>query len=298
MNTFPIHSRRQFLKQMTVGSAALMAGSTISACNEIKARNKLFLLRYDTEWWGEWSEMDGFIEKVIEIHKTNKIPATFFCKGETLFNFKEQFKEFYQEVKGDPLFDFQDHSYTHVGLGYEKGKTIDVLKADYEKSFVIHEEIFRKQPEGISMCGTSKDGPRLQGFDSTEKSLAEFEMIADQDIKMIDTFHSAFQSDREFMNYTALGHPEIMGFPSGYSDTAWMYGKDSGDAETYILSQIKEKSDRNEHMPLMLHDWVAWQHAPDKELSHVVKFTDHARELGYELVTHMECVKRKNLWHS
>lgn len=62
------------------------------------------------------------------------------------------------------------------------------------------------------------------------------------------------------------------------------------------MSQIKERSVRNEHMPLMLHDWVAWQHASDKELNYVLKFTDYARELGYELLTHIYFYKRKDLW--
>lgn len=139
--------------------------------------------------------------------------TTFFYKGETLFNFKEQFKEFHQEVKDDPLFDFQDYSYSHIGLGCERGKPISVLKNDYEKSFAVHEEIFGERPVGISMCGTSEDGPSVNGFDSTEKSFAEIEMIAGLGVKMINTFHSCFKTNNDFMNYSRSGHPEIMGFP-------------------------------------------------------------------------------------
>lgn len=292
------HTRRQFLKQFTLGSSAILTNPLQSICADWNLSKKLFLLRYDTEWWGDWSEMDGFIEKVIEVHRTNKIPATFFCKGETLFNFKEQFVEFYQEVKDDPLFDFQDHSYSHIGLGYTKGKSIQVLKEDYEKSFAIHKEIFGKNPSGISICGTSEDGPSLEGFDSTEKSKGEFQMVAGLGIKMINTFHTEFNTGYDFMQYTSLDHPEIMGFPSGYSDTAWMFRKEFGDPVEYIKGEIKERSDKNNHMPLMLHDWVAWQHAKDRDLSHVVELTDYAQLLGYELVTHIECYDRKEVWQS
>lgn len=290
------HTRRQFIKQFTLGVSAILSNPLLNKCTEKASSRKLFLLRYDTEWWGDWSEMDGFIGKVIDIHRTNKIPATFFCKGETLFNFRRQFTDFYNEVKDDPLFDFQDHSYSHIGLGYAKGKPIQVLKEDYEKSFAIHKEIFGKKPLGISICGTSDDGPALEGFDSTEKSKGEFKMVADLGIKMINTFHSGFDTGFDFMQYSMFDHPDIMGFPSGYSDTAWMYRKEFGDPVEYIKGQIKIRSERNEHMPLMLHDWVAWQHAPDKELNHVVELTDYARLLGYELVTHIECYDRKEIW--
>ncbi len=293
------HNRRHFLKNLVAGSSALLASPfVLNQCNSHKPGNKLFLLRYDTEWWGEWSEMDGFIDKVIEIHTSNKIPATFFCKGETLFKFNKQFMEFHQEVKDDPLFDFQDHSYSHIGLGYERGKPVPELNADYIKSFEIHEEVFGKKPAGISICGTGDDGPRLPGFDATTKSKEEFEMVADLGIKMINTCHTQFDESREFMNFSDLGHKEIMGFPSAYSDTSWMHRKESGDPTEFIMEQIKERSVRNDHMPLMLHDWVAWQHAKDKELSHVVKLTDYAREMGYELVTHIECYDRKKMWQS
>jgi len=289
-------TRRQFIKQFTLGSSVILANPLLSKCVERTLSKKLFLLRYDTEWWGEWSEMNGFIEKVIEIHRTNKIPATFFCKGETLFNFKEQFMDFHQEVKDDPLFDFQDHSYSHIGLGYSRGEPIQVLKEDYEKSFAIHNIIFGKRPLGISICGTSENGPALEGFDSNEKSKAEFQMVAGLGIKMINTLHSRYNTGFDFMQYAMLDQPEIMGFPSGYSDTAWMYRKEFGDPVEYIKGQIKARSERNEHMPLMLHDWVAWQYALDKELSHVVELTDYARSLGYELLTHIECYDRKDVW--
>ena len=49
-------------------------------------------------------------------------------------------------------------------------------------------------------------------------------------------------------------------------------------------------------MPLMLHDWVAWRHAPDQELTHVREIVDYARSQGYELVTHAACYERREIW--
>ncbi|MCK5461388.1 MAG: hypothetical protein KAI95_00180, partial [Bacteroidales bacterium] len=101
---------------------------------------------------------------------------------------------------------------------------------------------------------------------------------------------------REFINYDILGHPEVMGFISGYSDTAWMNRKEFGEPVEFILNETRIRSEQNEHMPVMFHDWVAWQKAPDKELTHVRTIAETGRKLGYKLVTHLDCYHNKPLW--
>jgi hypothetical protein len=49
-------------------------------------------------------------------------------------------------------------------------------------------------------------------------------------------------------------------------------------------------------MPLMLHDWVTWTQAPDREFTHVKRIADAARKVGYRLVTHVECLRNRDLW--
>jgi len=258
--------------------------------------DKLFLLRYDTENKDK-EHMAGFFEKTIEIHREHNIPATFFCTGGAIDARESQFQSFYHEVKNDPLFDIQDHSYSHIGLGYEAGKPVEVLKADYEKSFAAHQRVFDKRPIGLSICGTGgADGNRLSGFDHTEKSRDEFAMIADLGVQMINACLTDVRESRAFTNYSSLGYPNIMGFPSAYSDTSWMRRNEHGDPVEYILAQIDDRANTSDHMPLMLHDWVAWNHAPDKELTHVVQIVDYARTKGYTLVTHESCLHQKQLW--
>ena len=289
-------NRRAFIKNAGVVTAALSAMPVGLAGCRNGVQEKLMLMRYDTEWWGEPAEMAGFLEKLVEVHRQDEIPVTMFCRGLTLENMKSEFSAFHQETVDDPLFDMQDHSYSHVGLGYEKGKPVEFLEADYARSFQIHSEIFGIRPTGIAICGTSDDGPSLTGFDATEKSKAEFEMVVKLGTRMINSFLTGIDGSREFINYELLGHPEVMGFISGYSDTSWMYRKKYGDPLEYMLKEIHTRSGQNEHMPVMFHDWVAWQKAPDKELSHVRKIAETGRKLGYTLVTHMDCYKNKPLW--
>jgi len=259
---------------------------------------KLLLLRYDTEATPSVEgPMEGFLEKVVQVHRRHEIPATLFCTGRALEAREAEFRAFRSETEGDPLFDVQDHSYSHIGIGYERGRPLEELRADYERSFAAHERILGRRPVGVSICGTGgADGPMLRGFDATEKSAAELEMLASLGVRMVNSFLGGVDHSREFISYACLGHPEMMGFPSGFSDTGWMAGQPYGSAMEYILGVLQERSEAGEHMPLMLHDHVAWLHAPDRELTHVVRIVDRARELGFQPVTHHWCLETTRLW--
>ena len=72
---------------------------------------------------------------------------------------------------------------------------------------------------GTSICGTGgKDGLRPQGFDETAKSRAEFEMLTELGVKMINSHLAGVDESRAFTDYAILGHSKVMGFPSGHSD--------------------------------------------------------------------------------
>ena len=105
-------NRRAFIKNAGVVTAALSAmPAGLAGCRN-RAEEKLMLMRYDTEWWGEPAEMAGFLEKLVEVHRQDEIPVTMFCRGLTLENMKSEFAAFHQETANDPLFDMQDHSYS------------------------------------------------------------------------------------------------------------------------------------------------------------------------------------------
>lgn len=262
--------------------------------------SRYFLLRYDTEAADSKKpeQMDGFFEKVVEIHRKHAIPATFFCCGRALDLREKSFRQFFAEVKGDPLFDIQDHSYSHIGIAYERSEALEKTRADYEKSFAAHERVFGRRPIGVSLCGTSgRNGERLPGFDATEKSRAEFEMLASLGVRMVNSLLRGHEESREFVSYASLGHPEIMGFPSGpLSDVSWQFKRAHGDPEAYVEKLIRERAAAGEHLSLMLHDWCAWEFGPDKELGHVVRAADTARKEGYELRTHEQCLNDTGLW--
>ena len=267
-------------------------------CERMKTiMERTYLLRYDTEASNPRQDMTGFLERVLEVHRKYEIPVTLFCKGAAMEYREQEFVAFFHEMKDDSLFDIQDHSYSHVGVGYEAGKSVEVLKADYERSFAVHERLRGIRPIGVSRCGTSgADGKALSGFDATEKSRAEFEMLVDLGVRMIDTFYTGIRGSAEFINYGPIGHPEVCGFLSGHSDTAWLHRKEFGDPMEHILSVIRKTAERGHHLPLMMHDWVAWNHSKDKELSVIVEIVDCVRECGFEMRTHKQCYEDVSLW--
>jgi len=251
----------------------------------------------------------GFLEAVVEVHRRNQIPAGLFCTGAAIEAREEEFRDFWKEVKDDPLFDIEDHSYSHIGLGYERGKSVDALRADYERSFAVHERVFGVRPIGVSLCGTGgKDGEPLPGFDANDKSKAELEMMAQLGVRMITTFLSTADRASEFTNYSSLGHPEIMGFPTANGDLHWMcrrvsaeegyWALDSGwrNKAGNIFDTICANAEAGRHMPLTLHDWAAWNVAGDRNLDFLVEIVGRARECGYELATHKDCYRDRTTW--
>ena len=282
-------TRREFVSTSLLASAALSLGARTSS-------RPLMLIRYDAES-RQPEEIRGVFEKMVSVHRKEGIPASFFCMGAAVEMRESQFQSFFDEVKDDPLFDIQDHSYSHVGLGYDHGRSVNELRADFDRSFDVHERMRGERPIGVSMAGTgSRDGKRLAGFDATEKTRAELDMLAGLGIRMINTFHSGVDGSKHFVSYRDLGHPEMMGFPSGYGDNGWLRGRQFGDPREYILSQIKERAARGEHIPLMFHDDTVWIDVDDKELDIVRLVADAGRNAGFELVTHRECYRRKSLW--
>jgi len=249
------------------------------------------IIRFDTES-RQREEIRGFFEKVVSVQRTHEIPASFFCMGAAIVLREPEFRAFYQEIKEDSLFDIQDHSYSHIGIGYAEGKTVEVLRSDYEKSFATHERVFGKRPTGVSLCGTSVDGPHVSGFDATEKSRAELDMLAGLGVRMVNTFLTGHNSAHEFVDYSDLGHPEMMGFPSANSDNGWVRGRKFGDPAEHIVSQIKKNAPLGKHMAIMFHDDTEWIDVNDKDLDLMKLIADVARENGYELATHIACYNR------
>jgi hypothetical protein len=251
------------------------------------------LLRYDVEST-DTVAMDGYLSCLLSAHRSAALPVTLFCTGGALDAREADFRAFYESAAGDPLFEIGDHSYTHIGVGYEAGQSVEALRADYERSLAAHERVLGKRPDSISICGTGgKDGPKLSGFDATPKAQEELAMLVDLGIRRINSFLSDVKENQEFTDYASLGFPEVSGYPSAFSDTSWLKGKDPhSDFLAPLRDEIDRRAEANLPLPVILHDWCAWNHAADKQLTHVLQLTDYARQRGFEAMTIGAAVER------
>lgn len=253
---------------------------------------RYLLLRYDTECPDE--RMDGFLETVLKIHISNEIPATLYCTGQTVEARKNDFHDFWNDAKETGIIDIQDHSYSHIGVCYENGPSLDSIRADYQRSFSIHHEVFDKYPLGIALCGVGDCGKRITDFGATHKCRMELAALANLKVKMLPS--DVADTRAPFCSYAQYGYPDIMGFPSMKSDTDWFQGHDADDAYRSICKFLDEKAKNNCHAAIVFHDWCQWLFGPDKKLSMVRTIAQYARNNGFVLKTAAECYKEKSLW--
>jgi peptidoglycan/xylan/chitin deacetylase (PgdA/CDA1 family) len=85
------------------------------------------LIGYDVEWRGEDDVTPRFLEQARSLHNRLGVPATLFVVGQTLERWVPQF----QAIAGDPLFDIQQHTYSHQLLKtvyIEDGRSVRVVR--------------------------------------------------------------------------------------------------------------------------------------------------------------------------
>ncbi len=257
--------------------------------------SRVLLLRYDVEA-GPEEPTEGFLEKAVEVHRSDAVPCCLFCTGTTLERQEPLFKSFWREVKGDPLFDVQDHSYSRIPLCYEKGPSLESIRADYERSVKLHKRVFGKRPLATSLCASQNCGQGLPGFDANGNSRAELAILAELGFKMCSTALSGHVRMHDFVSFAKAGQPEMMGFPSGNGDKNWLLKPATPDPLDALFAVISKAAAEDRHLGVVLHDWVSWNHAPDKLLTHVRRIASFARGKGFSLKTHSECFADGSLW--
>lgn len=85
-----------------------------------------FPIGYDVEWLGFEPVTGSFLERARRLHNQLTAPATLFVVGQTL----ERWIPHFQTIATDPLFDIQQHTYSHRQLKtvhMDDGKSIRVV---------------------------------------------------------------------------------------------------------------------------------------------------------------------------
>src|SRR5262245_26281307 len=87
----------------------------------------IMLIGYDVEALGAGDVTPRFLRQARALHDQLGVPATLFIVGQTL----EQWVQEFQTIAADPLFDLQQHTYSHQLLKtvhIDDGKSIRVVR--------------------------------------------------------------------------------------------------------------------------------------------------------------------------
>lgn len=127
-----------------------------------------------------------FLNRARELHNRLGVPATLFIVGQTL----EQSISQFQEISADPLFDFQQHTYSHKllkSLHIDDGKTIRVVRGvgpDEAREEVRKTVRILKERLGVDCIGLTGPWTYYRGLRDRPDLL---EMLWEEGIRFIRT---------------------------------------------------------------------------------------------------------------
>ena len=116
-----------------------------------------FLIGYDVEA-GKPEVTRPFLRRVLELHESTGVPATFFLCGRTIEVNREELRPF----AAHPLFDLQQHTYNHVllksvciedpvdGLRFFKGGTLEQIRDEVRRTSALLREEYGVECRGLT----------------------------------------------------------------------------------------------------------------------------------------------------
>lgn len=115
-----------------------------------------FLIGYDVEHQDP-AVTRTFLERAVDVHTRLQAPATFFVVGRTL----EANKDAFRAIAGDPLFDIQQHTYSHVllktvcqeneqGIRLFPGATLEQIREEVQRTNALLAETLGVSCRGLT----------------------------------------------------------------------------------------------------------------------------------------------------
>ena len=227
--------------------------------------NGIMLIGYDVEAGGAEDVTPRFLEQARALHDRLGVPATLFIVGQTL----EQWVPEFQAIAADPLFDLQQHTYSHQLLKtvhIDDGKSIRVVRG---VSLEETRQEVRKTSEllhkhlGIECIGLTGPWCYYRGLRDRPDIL---QVLWEEGIRFTRTdgrnehdWHPVSMDLQPYW-YEALGFPEMLEIPThGWHDCvirAEVLGWE--DLEGYMESvkpYIDRAASEDKVFSLCQHDW-------------------------------------------
>jgi peptidoglycan/xylan/chitin deacetylase (PgdA/CDA1 family) len=225
------------------------------------------LVGYDVEWWGDDDVTPRFLRRAREIHRELGIPATLFIVGRTL----ERWPHAFDDIAGDPLFDLQQHTYSHqllktvyIDKGHEiqveRGVGLEEIRREVRRTTaLLHQHL------GVECTGLTGPWGYYRGLRDRPDIL---QVLWEEGIRFTRTdgrnekdWHPV-ELDLQPYWYEPLGFPEMLEIPiHGWHDStirAEVLSWD--DLDGYVRSvtpYIDRAADEGLVLSFLQHDWTS-----------------------------------------
>ena len=249
------------------------------------------LIGYDVEWSGDGEVTPQFLEQARALHNRLGVPATLFVVGRTLERWLPQF----QANAADPLFDIQQHTYSHQLLKtvyIEDGKSVRVVRGvspEETREEVRKTSALLAEHLGVECIGLTGPWCYYRGLRDRPDILR---VLWEEGIRFTRTdgrnerdWHPVSMELQPYW-YDALGFPDVFEVPiHGWHDCvirAEVLGWE--DLDGYIESvrpYVERAAAEDEVFSLCQHDWSSIREDPDMRATEAIVRLAQARGLCF-----------------
>jgi peptidoglycan/xylan/chitin deacetylase (PgdA/CDA1 family) len=252
------------------------------------------LIGYDVEWRGEGDVTPRFLEQARSLHNRLGVPATLFVVGQTLERWVPQF----QAIAGDPLFDIQQHTYSHQLLKtvyIEDGRSVRVVRGisiEETRAEVAKTSALLAEHLGVPCIGLTGPWCYYRGLRDRPDIL---QVLWEEGIRFTRTdgrnerdWHPVSMDLQPYW-YDALGFPEMLEIPiHGWHDCVIrdeVLGWD--DVDGYVASvrpYIDRAAAEDKVFSLCQHDWSSIRADPQMHGTEAV--IQYAQDQGLRFMSY------------
>ncbi|HEU5088641.1 MAG TPA: polysaccharide deacetylase family protein [Roseiflexaceae bacterium] len=265
------------------------------------------LIGYDVEWMRPEPITGQFLQRAAELHQRLQAPATLFVVGRTLENWVSEFRA----IAADPLFDLQQHTYSHQLLKtvhIDDGQAIRVVRGatlEQTRDEVRRTTSLLREQLGVECIGLTGPWCYYRGLRDRPDIL---EILWEEGIRFTRTdgrnehdYHPV-SIDLQPYWYDALGFPGMLEIPiHGWHDCViresvlgWQ------DLDGYVASvkpYLDRAADEGKVFSLCQHDWSSIREDPDMRATEAI--IRYAQERGLRIMSYLdyyeECRERRAL---
>lgn len=261
------------------------------------------LVGYDVECAEPDGTTERFLEAAVRVHRRLGVPCTFFLTGQVA----ERSADAVRRVLGDPLFDFQQHTYSHLPLktvrvrsprypqekGFWEGGTLDDIRREVEQGALALERVIGVRPVGLT-------GPISyhRGLADRPDILGVLHSLGVRFVRTWGRDEHDFQPNPHSVQpfwYDEQGYPHILETCiHGWLDCVWLRVHGWHRRDEY-LAMLKATVDGLAGTRMVWshcqHDWSSV--AGDPEMRYTLAFLEYALSKGFECLHYLAFYERE-----